>query len=76
MTGRHQRCSVCQVGRLRVVVLWPRPGEPDELIDCDNPQCPTRRPTGPIPPVIADRAAAEVAAIRRELHDRLERGER
>ncbi len=72
MTGRHERCEVCGTGRLRVVVLWPRPGEPDELVDCDNPDCPTRRPTGPIPSVTnRDRAAAEVEDIKRGLRDRL-----
>jgi hypothetical protein len=72
VTGRHERCSVCGTGRLYVFAS----DEFDKIVDCANPDCPTHAPTGPIPVTNADRAAAEVDSIKRELRARLERGER
>lgn len=73
MTGRHQRCPLCAAGRLMVV----EPYEGVSLASCNNRDCLSNRPTGPITPVTDNRAraAAEVESIKRELRDRHDRGE-
>lgn len=81
MTGRHERCPICGTGR--VLVLRVAGDEParrmtgEEITTCTNRDCSSNHPTGPVPAVFDNktRAEIEVESIKRELRERLDRGE-
>lgn len=83
MTGRHERCEVCGVGRVMVLFVDGLPGGEharvmtgEEITSCSNRDCPSHAPTGPIPVVTNhDRAIAEIRSIKLELRERMDRGE-
>lgn len=76
MTGRHTQCSICEVGRVMEVEYshFPDGRVRETIASCSNPDCFSNRPTGPILDT-QRRAWAEVESIKRELRQRIARGE-